>query len=161
LVIVIQIMQCTQNTYYNHSLRKMRIATDSLNHNSIYFSNFLCSINYTFPRIEPQSHTATDGWSVGQFVCLGVEHRLGLMTRFFFLFESYCPVHMGRPVWREVGVCHLSVIVGSISPCQYVQIFTSLHILCDLTYNIYKVSQSMLSTANYALFLVVFAKMAV
>jgi hypothetical protein len=25
------------------------------------------------------------------------------MTRCFFLFESYCPVHMGSPLWREFG----------------------------------------------------------
>jgi hypothetical protein len=30
------------------------------------------------------------------------------LTRCFFLFESYCPVHVERPLWREVGsvVCH-------------------------------------------------------
>jgi hypothetical protein len=31
-------------------------------------------------------------------VCLGVQPRLGLMTRCFFLLESYCPVHVGRPL---------------------------------------------------------------
>jgi hypothetical protein len=36
--------------------------------------------------------------TVSQFVCLGVEPRLGLMTRSFFLFESYCPVQVGRPL---------------------------------------------------------------
>jgi hypothetical protein len=50
-----------------------------------------------------QSHSATDGQSVCLSVCLGVEPRLGLMTRCFFLFESYCAVHVGRPLWREVG----------------------------------------------------------
>jgi hypothetical protein len=40
--------------------------------------------------------------TVSQSVCLGVEPRLGLMTRCFFLLESYCPVHVGRPLWGEV-----------------------------------------------------------
>jgi hypothetical protein len=46
--------------------------------------------------------------TVSQSVCLGVEPRPGLMTRYLFILESYRPVHMGRPLWREVG----SVIVG-------------------------------------------------
>jgi hypothetical protein len=46
---------------------------------------------------------ATLRLTVSQSVCLGVEPRLGLMTRCFFLLESYCPVHVGRPLWREVG----------------------------------------------------------
>jgi hypothetical protein len=41
--------------------------------------------------------------TVSQSVYLGVEPRLGLMTRYFFLFESCCPVHVGSPLWREVG----------------------------------------------------------
>jgi hypothetical protein len=41
--------------------------------------------------------------TVSQSVCLGVEPRLGLMTRYYFLNESYCPVQVGRPLWREVG----------------------------------------------------------
>jgi hypothetical protein len=40
------------------------------------------------------SHIAIDS----QSVCLGVEPRLGLMTRYSFLIESYSPVHMGRPL---------------------------------------------------------------
>jgi hypothetical protein len=36
--------------------------------------------------------------TVSLYGCLGVEHRLGLMTRDFFLFESYCPVHVGGPL---------------------------------------------------------------
>jgi hypothetical protein len=41
--------------------------------------------------------------TVNKSACLGVEPRLGLMTRCFFLFESYCPVPVGRPLWQEVG----------------------------------------------------------
>jgi hypothetical protein len=48
---------------------------------------------------QNQSHIATES----QSVCLGVEPRVGLMTRYSFLIESYSPVHMGHPLWREVG----------------------------------------------------------
>jgi hypothetical protein len=41
--------------------------------------------------------------TVSQSVCVGVEPRLGLMTRYLFFIESYSSVHMGRPLWREVG----------------------------------------------------------
>jgi hypothetical protein len=46
--------------------------------------------------------------TVSQSVRLGVEPRLRHTTRYYFLFESYCPVHVGRPLWREVGsvVCN-------------------------------------------------------
>jgi hypothetical protein len=36
--------------------------------------------------------------TVSQSVCLGVEPRLGLMTRYLFFIQSYSPVHMGRPL---------------------------------------------------------------
>jgi hypothetical protein len=36
--------------------------------------------------------------TVSQSVRLGVEPLLGLMTRYLFLYESRCPVRMGRPV---------------------------------------------------------------
>jgi hypothetical protein len=48
--------------------------------------------------------------TVSQSICVGVEPRLGLMTRCFFLFESYCPVHVGRPLWREVGSVICTII---------------------------------------------------
>jgi hypothetical protein len=60
-----------------------------------------------------QSHTAIDGQSV--------------WTRYSFFLESYYPVHMGRPLRREVGVCHLSVIVSSIK--SIVTIYTYLHVI--------------------------------
>jgi hypothetical protein len=64
---------------------------------------------------QSQSHIATDG----QSVCLGVEPRLGLMTRCFFLFESYCPVHVRRLLWREVG----SVICQYWVTVRYTQLY--------------------------------------
>jgi hypothetical protein len=40
--------------------------------------------------------------TVSQSVCLGVEPQLGLMARLFLfvssLYESYCPVHLERPL---------------------------------------------------------------
>jgi hypothetical protein len=55
------------------------------------------------------------------------------MTRYFFLNESYCLVHVG-PV-----ICH-SVSINSYFYVQYIR----------------NLRQSRLSTADYALFLVVF-----
>jgi hypothetical protein len=48
---------------------------------------------------QSKSHISTDS----QSVCLGVEPRLGLMTRYLLFIESYSPVRMGRPLWVEVG----------------------------------------------------------
>jgi positive regulator of sigma E activity len=36
--------------------------------------------------------------TVSQSVCLGVEPRPGLMSRYLFFLESFCPVNMGRPL---------------------------------------------------------------
>jgi hypothetical protein len=41
--------------------------------------------------------------TVGQSISLGVEPRLGLMTRYLLLFDSYGLVFVGRPLWREDG----------------------------------------------------------
>jgi hypothetical protein len=48
----------------------------------------------TFSKSESKSHF---DW---QSVSLSV---LVSSPRCFFLFESYCPIHVGRPLWREVG----------------------------------------------------------
>jgi hypothetical protein len=55
--------------------------------------------------------------TVSQSVCLGVESRMGLMTRCFFLFESYCPVHVGRPLWR-VTDCSESYVTTDGQPAS-------------------------------------------
>jgi hypothetical protein len=47
--------------------------------------------------------------SVSESVCLGIEHPLGLATRYYFLSEFRCVVSVRRPLWREVG---------SVSDCQ-------------------------------------------
>jgi hypothetical protein len=80
--------------------------------------------------------------TVSQSVCLGVETRLGLMTRCFFLFESYCPVRVGVPSLTRGRVCRLSVIFGSISSLSFVQLFTILLLKPNRMYNIYKASVS-------------------
>jgi hypothetical protein len=49
----------------------------------------------------PESHLrvrVTLQLTVSQSACLGVEPRWGLMTRYSFLLESYCPVHVGHPL---------------------------------------------------------------
>jgi hypothetical protein len=48
----------------------------------------------TLSLAKSQSHITTDGQSVSQSVCLGVEPNLGLLTRLFF--QSYCLVFLGR-----------------------------------------------------------------
>jgi hypothetical protein len=53
------------------------------------FSNLFSSRSSNW-QSRSQSHIATDGQSVCLSWC-------------FFLFESYCPVHVGRPLSREVG----------------------------------------------------------
>jgi hypothetical protein len=49
---------------------------------------------------QSQSHITTDGQSVGLSWCRAPS---GAHDQIFLLYESYCPVHMGRPLWREVG----------------------------------------------------------
>jgi hypothetical protein len=41
--------------------------------------------------------------TVSQAVSLGVEPHLELITRYLLLFDSYCLVIVGRPLWREDG----------------------------------------------------------
>jgi hypothetical protein len=60
-------------------------------------------LSYDSLTTESISVRVTLRLTVSQSVCLGVEPRLGLMTRYSFFLENYCPVHMGRPLWREVG----------------------------------------------------------
>jgi hypothetical protein len=48
------------------------------------------------------SHIATDG-PVCQSVSLGVEPRLGLMTRYLLLLNIPVLFSVGRPLWREDG----------------------------------------------------------
>jgi hypothetical protein len=59
--------------------------------------------NRPLPKRQSVSQSQSESHCDWQSVCLGVEPRPGLMTRYLFSLESYRPVHMGRPLWREVG----------------------------------------------------------
>jgi hypothetical protein len=44
------------------------------------------------------------------------------MTRYFFLFESFCPVHVVRPLWREDGSVIACRIKSSVNMYNYLQV---------------------------------------
>jgi hypothetical protein len=72
------------------------------------------------PRSQNQSHFATDS----QSVCLGVEPRLGLMTRFLFMIgKLQSCLYGGGPSLLRGRVCLLSVIVNRNSPCHLYNIY--------------------------------------
>jgi hypothetical protein len=78
--------------------------------------------------------------TVSQSVRLGVEPRPGLMIRYQLLFDNFCFVLAGYPLWREGGsvFCQsLSAVISQLSVCTVIYI---LHILHDMTliYNIYR-----------------------
>jgi hypothetical protein len=54
-------------------------------------------------HVKSKSKSHCDWRSVSQSASLGVEHHLGLMTRYLFLFDSYGLVDVGRSLWREDG----------------------------------------------------------
>jgi hypothetical protein len=95
--------------------------------------------------------------TVSQSVRLGVEPRLGLMTRYLIIylsFESYCPVCMGRPLWREDGsvIClGQSVVMSFVS---IYTLFTSTSYQLTYLQYVQGLCQSRLGTAVYALFTV-------
>jgi hypothetical protein len=66
--------------------------------NYISPTNYIQLTNY-FLRVR-----VTLRLTVSQSVSLSV-----LVSRYSFLFESYCPVHVGRPLWQEVRsvICQL------------------------------------------------------
>jgi hypothetical protein len=83
---------------------------------------FVASYDSQGHGIRPRLHTGsislvivTLRLTVSQTVCLGVEPRLGLMTKCFFLFENYCPVHVGRN-----GLFRHSIKNVSEKPVSYV-----------------------------------------
>jgi hypothetical protein len=76
---------------------------------------------------QSQSHIATDGQPS---VSLGVQPHLGLLARYWLLFDSYSLVYVGRPLWREDGsvfcTCCWPLPAQSISvqsPLRLVTIF--------------------------------------
>jgi hypothetical protein len=89
-----------------------------------------------------------------QAISLGVEPLLGLVTRYYFLFDSYCFVYVGRPLWREVG----SLLSVSVSNIKSIQNFY-LHITCSLCFMyIQGICQPRLGTADHAPAFVAYAK---
>jgi hypothetical protein len=101
-------------------------------------SNFSHWITYVRVRVR-----VTLQLTVSQSVRLGVEPRLGLMTRYLFLYESCHPVYMGRPLWREDG----SVV------CQSVRnnvIFSIYIVYTSDTYEICAICTSNLCQYNYS-----------
>jgi hypothetical protein len=94
-----------------------------------------------------QSHIVM---TVSQSVCLGVEPRLGLMTRYSYCLTVTVLSLGGRPLWREGGsvFCQsLSAVVSQLSVWTDIYI---LHVLHDIQY-IQGLCQSGLSTADCAL----------
>jgi hypothetical protein len=84
---------------------------------------------------QSQSHIATDG----QSVCLSwCRAPAGAHDQIFLLVWKLLSCPCGAPSLTRGRVCHLSITVGSISPSQYVQIFTNLQFLTNCMYNIYK-----------------------
>jgi hypothetical protein len=67
---------------------------------------------------QSQSHFTTDGQSVSPSWCRA---QSGAHDQIFILYESYCPVYMGRPLLTRGRVCHLS---GSVRGLSFVIIYT-------------------------------------
>jgi hypothetical protein len=72
---------------------------------SWWLSQFLTATDWLVPLIlvTYESKSLYDRRSVSQSVHHGVEPHLGLTTRYLLLFDIYCFVGVGRPLWREVG----------------------------------------------------------
>jgi hypothetical protein len=64
--------------------------------------------------LASESDRLTDCQSQCDSVCLVVEPRLGLMTRYSFLVEKSQSCPYGAPSLTRGRVCHLSVIVDSM-----------------------------------------------
>jgi hypothetical protein len=82
--------------------------------------------------------------TVNQSVRLGVEPHLGLMTKYYLLFDSYCLVLGRAPSLTRGRVCRLSESVSSITSIVIMYNFYILHVSRVLEYiwNIYKASVS-------------------
>jgi hypothetical protein len=71
-----------------------------------------CPRTHCLDRSRSRSHIATDGQSVKS---LGVEPHLGLMTRYFLLFDSYGLVFFcGAPSLMRGWVCLLSELLPAL-----------------------------------------------
>jgi hypothetical protein len=77
-----------------------RRTTNQCSHIELPLTTSVWRISWIQVKVEVK---VTLRLTVIQSVRLGVEPRLGHTAKYVFLFESYWPVHVGRPLWREVG----------------------------------------------------------
>jgi hypothetical protein len=82
-------------------------------------------------QVKSKSHC--DWWSVS----LSARAH----DQMFLLNEIYCPIHVGCPLMRG-RVCHLSVIVDSISPLSLCTLIYNWAVISSM-YNIFKASVSL------------------
>jgi hypothetical protein len=60
--------------------------------------------------------------TISRLVCLGVKPRLEPKTRFLLLSDSCRSVHVGRPLWREDGVCRLQLLLAITSAVIFTEV---------------------------------------
>jgi hypothetical protein len=96
---------CTINSLeplQNNNVRRVPSSTVA---SRAFFSRHLLSVKVKVPlRL-----------TVSQSVCLDVEPLLVLMTRCMLLFDGYCHVFVGRPLWRVCRVWSQSQKLYSVS----------------------------------------------
>jgi hypothetical protein len=96
-------------------------------------------------KVKSKSKSCYDWWSVGQSVsqsvCLGVESTLELVTRYYFLSESWCIVSVGRPLWWEVGSVFCQSMSAYLVRCPKFNIIYILHVTHLLYIYIYIYTQ--------------------
>jgi hypothetical protein len=113
------------------------LSSNSLTHGAGPFlrSRQLCSYSS-----QSQSHIATGGQSVFLSWCRA---PVGAQDQMFLLAWKLLSCPHGAPSLMRGWVCHMSVIVDSISQLAVVQLFTNLQLLINRMYNIYKASVSL------------------
>jgi hypothetical protein len=134
-------------TCYNSSLQWLLLCSVFNGRFLVPNLSFRCPLVST-QRLNPQLTRSTESvrvrvtlrLTVSQSVSLGVEPRLGPMTRYELLFDSYCLVLGRAPSLTRGRVCHLSVSQSIVSMYN----FYILHVLdvIEYIYNIYKTSVS-------------------
>jgi hypothetical protein len=93
--------------------------------------------------IRPGLHTKPKSHCDWRSVCLSwCRDPAGAHDQMFLLVWKLLSCPCGAHSLTRRRVCHLSVIVGSISPASFVQLFTILLLKPNRMYNMYKVSVS-------------------
>jgi hypothetical protein len=82
----------------------------SLFHRLLWFAGSRWRYSTPPQLCDSESKSHCDWRSVSQSVSLGVKPNLGPMARYLFLFNSYGPITVGRPLWRELvaSLCNFS-----------------------------------------------------